>query len=118
MAQLLDGAGTRSRDFFARYGGEEFILVLPDTDAPAAAKMAARCRMMVLTERITHEGTAGSNVLTISLGAGTIVPGAQDTPEAFINMVDQRLYAAKTQGRNRAVSDRALPPESAAASPS
>ncbi|MET0964073.1 MAG: sensor domain-containing diguanylate cyclase [Noviherbaspirillum sp.] len=118
VAQLLDGAGTRSRDFFARYGGEEFILVLPDTDASAAAKMAERCRMMVLNERIAHEGSTGSNVLSISLGAGTIVPGAQDTPEAFINLVDQRLYAAKTRGRNRAISDVALPPEAVAASPS
>ena len=100
VAQLLGGAGKRSSAFFARYGGEEFVLVLPDTDAVAARQVAERCRMMVLNERIAHEGAAGSEVLSISVGGGTIVPRVEDDPEAFLHAADQRLYAAKMQRKN------------------
>ena len=108
VAQALDGVGKRSHDFFARYGGEEFVMVLPQTDAVAARQVAERCRIMVLSERIAHEGATGSKVLSISLGAATITPGPEDTPEAFFHLVDQRLYAAKVQGRNRVVFEDAV----------
>jgi diguanylate cyclase (GGDEF)-like protein len=103
VAQALDGAGKRPHDFFARYGGEEFVMVLPQTDAAAARQMAERCRILVLSERIAHEDAVGSKVLSISLGAGTITPGSGDAPDTFFHLVDQRLYAAKMQGRNRVV---------------
>lgn len=103
VAQALDGAGKRPHDFFARYGGEEFVMVLPQTDAAAARQMAERCRILVLSERIAHEDAVGSKVLSISLGAGTITPGSSDAPDTFFHLVDQRLYAAKMQGRNRVV---------------
>jgi diguanylate cyclase (GGDEF)-like protein len=103
VAQLLDGTNKRPRDFFARYGGEEFILLLPETDAIAAKQVAERCRLSVLDEKIIHDGATGSAVLTVSLGVGTVSPGSQDEGHAFIHQVDQRLYRAKTQGRNRVV---------------
>jgi diguanylate cyclase (GGDEF)-like protein len=103
VAQLLDDANKRPRDLFARYGGEEFILLLPETDAIAAKQVAERCRLSVLNENIAHDGVAGSAVLTVSLGVGTVCPGSRDESHAFLHQVDQRLYRAKTQGRNRVV---------------
>jgi diguanylate cyclase (GGDEF)-like protein/PAS domain S-box-containing protein len=100
VGQTLSSAATRSRDFFARFGGEEFVLVLPETDAKSAKMVAERCRKLIFKEQIPHEKSKISQILTISLGVGTIIPSHQDDPIGFIEEVDKRLYQAKQQGRN------------------
>lgn len=100
VAQALSSAATRARDFFARFGGEEFVLVLPETDAEAAQKVAERCRKLIFKEQIPHEKSPVGQLLTVSLGVGTITPTHQDQPLAFIEAVDRRLYQAKQKGRN------------------
>ncbi|MBX9676082.1 MAG: sensor domain-containing diguanylate cyclase [Methylotenera sp.] len=107
VAQALGKVATRSRDFCARFGGEEFVIVLPETDAAAANKVAERCHQMIFKEQILHAKSQISQVLTISLGVGTINPKAEDEALAFIHEVDRRLYLAKQKGRNRIVSDAA-----------
>ncbi len=104
VAKALNTAAARSRDFFARYGGEEFILVLPETDATAAEKVAERCRNLIFKEQIPHYYSDVSQILTISMGIGTKTPSQKDEPRAFIDAVDRNLYLAKQQGRNRQVS--------------
>jgi len=103
VAQTLNSAGTRPRDFFARYGGEEFVLVLPETDAQAARKMAERCRSLISQQQIPHENSTTSQLVTISLGVGTIVPSHDAEPIVFIEAVDRLLYKAKQNGRNCAI---------------
>ena len=100
VAQVLAKAATRSRDFFARYGGEEFVLVLPETDAESAQKVAERCRNVIFKAQIPHAHSAVSQILTISLGVGTITPGPNDDVVTFIESVDRQLYRAKERGRN------------------
>ncbi|HSH73253.1 MAG TPA: sensor domain-containing diguanylate cyclase [Methylophilaceae bacterium] len=100
VAHVLSTAGTRAKDFFARFGGEEFVLVLPETDAEAAKKIAERCRKVVFKEQIPHEKSLVSYALTVSLGVGTITPSHKDEAMAFIDLVDKQLYQAKQQGRN------------------
>ena len=101
VAQVLGSAATRARDFLARYGGEEFVLVLPEADADAAAKIAERCRQLIFKEQIPHARSPVSAVLTISLGVGTITPGHEDQAMAFIETIDKKLYQAKQLGRNK-----------------
>lgn len=101
VARVLSGAATRARDFLARYGGEEFILVLPETDAAAAHKIAERCRNLIFKEQIAHGAVDTSAVLTISIGVGSTVPAHHEQALDFVARVDQRLYAAKQAGRNR-----------------
>jgi diguanylate cyclase (GGDEF)-like protein len=103
VAQTLNAAAARSRDFFARYGGEEFVLVLPETDEQSAAKIAERCRSLIFKQQIPHEKSPIGQLLTISMGVGTTIPTASDEPLSFVEMVDKRLYQAKHQGRNRIV---------------
>ncbi|MEH6797795.1 MAG: diguanylate cyclase [Halopseudomonas sabulinigri] len=104
VAKALDTAAARSRDFFARFGGEEFVLVLPETDAAAAERVAERCRNLVFKEQITHGSSQVAQILTISMGLGTIVPTHKDETRSFIDAVDRNLYLAKQRGRNQLVS--------------
>ena len=103
VGKLLDAATTRPRDFVARFGGEEFVLVLPDTDADSALRIAERCRALIATEAIVHDTSPVAPVLTVSMGIGTIVPAAGDSPLSFIAEVDRSLYVAKQRGRDRIV---------------
>ena len=103
VAQKLGAQGARPRDCVARYGGEEFVLLLPETDAEGAAHIAARCREALAEEKITHEASSVAKIVTLSIGAGTIVPGQDDDASKFLERVDQSLYQAKKQGRNTVV---------------
>jgi diguanylate cyclase (GGDEF)-like protein/PAS domain S-box-containing protein len=105
VATALSKVGTRARDFFARYGGEEFILVLPETDTESAQRVAERCRAGIFKEQIPHEKSDAGQILTISLGIGTITPTHNDNQLAFMENVDRQLYLAKQRGRNCIVND-------------
>ncbi len=104
VAQLLAIVAGRSRDIFARYGGEEFVMLLPETDARNAIKLAEKCHQLILDEMIPHRGSKLGAYLTVSQGVSTIVPTVKDTPAAFLAQVDWLLYQAKQQGRSRIVS--------------
>ena len=105
VAQALLSASTRARDFLGRFGGEEFVMILPDTDAQAAMRVAERCRSLILDQGIAHAGSHVGHMLTISVGVATQVPAEGDDPIDLISRVDKRLYEAKLQGRNRIVSE-------------
>lgn len=100
VASTLGSAATRARDAFARFGGEEFVLVLPETDEASAHKIAERCRSLIFKEQIPHEQSQTGQLLTVSMGIGTITPTHKDEAMSFIEAVDQRLYQAKQKGRN------------------
>ena len=102
IAQALKLAVVGPRDLVARYGGEEFVLVLPETDAAGALKVAERCqRLMELKGGIAHEQSPIGPRVTLSIGVGTITPKAGDRMADFVHAVDENLYAAKRNGRNR-----------------
>jgi diguanylate cyclase (GGDEF)-like protein len=82
----------RSVDFPARYGGEEFAVILPEVDAAALGAIAERIRANVESLQI----------LTISIG-GAIFPVDGANVAALFQTADERLYAAKREGRNRVV---------------
>jgi diguanylate cyclase (GGDEF)-like protein/PAS domain S-box-containing protein len=100
VAQVLNAAAMRPRDFFARFGGEEFVIILPETDQLAAQKLAEKCRNLILKQQLPHEKSKVDSVLTISLGVGTILPSHDAEPIDFIEKVDRLLYKAKQKGRN------------------
>ena len=84
-----------------RFGGEEFVILLPETDAQGARRVAERCQRLVGKLSIPHRHSPHAERVTLSLGVGTTVPGEGGTASAFLQAVDQRLYAAKQKGRNR-----------------
>ncbi len=105
VARALAGAVHRPRDFLARYGGEEFVLLLPASDARAARAVAERCRQAVFKSQIAHADSPIGQLLTVSIGTGTLIPGQHDAPLRFLEEVDRRLYRAKRGGRNRIVGE-------------
>ena len=100
VARVLDTVAQRARDLCARLGGEEFALLLPETDEATAFRIASRCRALLSREAIPHPGSAIADVLTVSIGVATIVPGSQDSPAGLMAQADRRLYQAKSAGRN------------------
>jgi diguanylate cyclase (GGDEF)-like protein len=83
------------------------LLLLPATNEEAAHSIARRFMRMLSRAAIPHRNSRVEDVLTVSVGVATIVPGAHDTPGAFIDLADTRLYQAKTGGRNRIVGSNA-----------
>jgi diguanylate cyclase (GGDEF)-like protein/PAS domain S-box-containing protein len=101
VANLLDAAASRPRDLCARFGGEEFVMVLPETAEAAALNVAERCRKLLADEAIPHARSDAGHRVTLSMGVATIIPGAHDDPQRFVDLVDRRLYQAKADGRDR-----------------
>jgi diguanylate cyclase (GGDEF)-like protein len=90
----------RSSDIAVRYGGEEFLLVLMDTSADAALKVAEKVRAEVEATKVPLPG--GMLQKTISIGVAEF-PGDSDTFWQVVKFADVALYAAKSAGRNRVV---------------
>ena len=86
----------------ARYGGEEFGIILPNTDAAAAFKVAQKIAINVNQLHITHEKSLVDKYVTISLGVHSLIPNSESTPELLIALADKALYEAKENGRNQA----------------
>ncbi|ART48403.1 sensor domain-containing diguanylate cyclase [Acidovorax carolinensis] len=101
IAQMLSLALDGPRDLVARFGGEEFVVLLPQADASVALKVAERCQRLIQKQAITHAHSPLDQRITVSIGVGTVTPGAHMKPSSFIEAVDQQLYAAKKNGRNR-----------------
>lgn len=91
----------RGIDVFGRIGGEEFVAVLPDTTIDEGIRTAERLRAALATTPVDDV------LLTVSIGAATSRP--RETTDAWIERADRALYRAKREGRNRVVSDGALP---------
>jgi len=96
FAGLLDDA-VRGADVVCRTGGEEFAVILPGADAAEAVAAAHRVVIAVREARVGPDGG-----LTASVGLA-VAPAEGDTVAALFRAADDRLLAAKAQGKDRAV---------------
>lgn len=87
--------GTRQYDLVARLGGDEFVILLPETAAQDAEKVAQR-----LQAALTAGVTAAFSPLTFSIGAATFCPGRWNVAECLAH-ADRLLYSAKQSGRGQ-----------------
>ena len=97
VAQILTDA-SRTETVVARYGGEEFALILPNCGVQDAAGVAERVRLAV------EIGPWRLRPVTVSIGAATMIDGAQDRAD-LISRADAAMYRAKLNGRNQFCSD-------------
>jgi len=87
----------RGSDIKCRYGGEEFLILLPDTPAVGARRVAESLRQAFSEMTVRWEGAAVP--VTASFGVATLRPGERD-PETLVGRADAALYRAKEDGRN------------------
>jgi diguanylate cyclase (GGDEF)-like protein len=100
----LIGRMIRAEDVLARFGGEEFIVLARGIELRGAGLFAERIRIGVERTSVTTEGKVLR--VTTSVGCASLgeLPDGQRTSEGLIRVADQRLYRAKTEGRNRVCS--------------
>jgi diguanylate cyclase (GGDEF)-like protein len=87
-------------DLAVRYGGEELLVLLPNTDAPDAIRVAERIRRSIEAIAIPHESMGASGIVTASCGVAA-APVSTISEQELIAAADAALYAAKRNGRNQ-----------------
>jgi two-component system cell cycle response regulator len=91
----------RAEDVFARFGGEEFVLLVRGIEHVNVGRFAERVRSSV--ERLDMAYEAATLRVTVSLGfaSASELTGDHLDAESLLRLADERLYEAKTAGRNR-----------------
>ena len=101
VAGALAAQTHRAGDFPARYGGEEFAIVLPATESIGAVRIAENVRAGVERLELEHPHSSVASVVTVSIGAASVIPTRSDRVEKLVCFADIALYRAKDSGRNR-----------------
>jgi diguanylate cyclase (GGDEF)-like protein len=106
----------RRSDFVGRYGGDEFVVLLAETPARQALRLADRFLQHIRGAVAEHDGT--EITLTTSIGLAQLEP--DESIESWIERADQALYGAKQSGRNQVAFARPpdRPPAAQPAAPS
>jgi diguanylate cyclase (GGDEF)-like protein len=87
----------RRQDVLIRWGGEEFVVVLPETDLAGARALLGRLGQLGLA--LSPSGLAQ----TASIGIAERKCDRAANCSAMVELADQRMYAAKRNGRNQYV---------------
>lgn len=103
VAKALVRSIKRPADLVARYGGEEFAVVLPNTNAKAAAKLAEQMLLNVEQLAIEHKFSDVTDHVTVSAGVACAMPSIDEQPSSLFAKADKALYQAKARGRNQVV---------------
>ncbi len=96
IARILS-EGVRKSDVVARWGGEEFVVLLPDSDLSSTVKLAE-----VLRSKVSEYDFKLDENVTCSIGVARWNEG--ENSDQLLRRVDEKLYLAKEEGRNRVVS--------------
>ena len=88
----------RRQDSIGRWGGEEFMILLPDTEKKEAAQIAEKIRMEI-------HSLEWEKMPAISISLGVAQVRENDELKMLYKRADERLYMAKTHGKNQVVAD-------------
>ncbi len=102
FSRILEGS-LRAYDLAGRYAGDEFLLVLPKTTSAHAARIAERIHAEI--HKHAWPDALNGNQVTASIG---VASREDDDPcatmEDLFRDVDDALYRAKREGRDRTMS--------------
>ncbi|MGC9455913.1 MAG: diguanylate cyclase [Halothiobacillaceae bacterium] len=87
----------RNGDFVFRYGGEEFLVLLVESTAESALRVAEKLRRLVEAESFI---LADDTALGVTLSAGIAMHDGHPDYQRLIDQADRALYQAKDGGRN------------------
>ena len=102
IARML-GSQLREYDQAGRFGGEEFAVVLPQTRAVDAFRIAERVRANIAGLSVIAPGTAGAErvLVTVSIGVAALDSGTRRNYSELMAIADAALYRAKAGGRDQ-----------------
>jgi two-component system cell cycle response regulator len=92
---------SRPYDFVGRYGGEEFVMCLPGGDAVQGRSVAERMRKSVEKMKTKLPNSTQSVQIKASFGVASLRMGSEETVDSLIRRVDEAMYRAKREGKNR-----------------
>lgn len=104
IAGVFDKNLQRAGDLTARYDNDVFIAVLPDTTASEASFLGEKIREAVEKLAIRHERSSTGKILTLSVGACSLIPKIEKESADVVINADKAVFQAKNQGGNRVVS--------------
>jgi len=85
----------RELDVAARFGGEEFVVILPETGAIPAGRVAERIRRGVEQMGITHGASTVYSAVTVSVGVAYVEANMRIDETTLFGLADHALYQAK-----------------------
>ena len=97
FAELLQ-THIRKSDIVCRYGGEEFILAMPNMPITEAYQRAENIRLALKETTIEFDGIQFQITTSMGIDAYPDFPGSQ---RELLKRIDQALYVAKANGRDR-----------------
>ncbi len=103
MAGALEATFSRPSDLVARYGGEEFGIALRETNFEGSCKLVEEIHKNVRGSRLVHPRSPVADLVTVSVGAITLVPAPGMSPSTALEEADKLLYEAKKGGRMRGI---------------
>ncbi len=100
VGKILKQQTLRSGDYAFRIGGEEFALILQSRSNENIDTYLNHLRQLVEDEKLEHSANIPYGVLTISIGAISILNYDSVSLMESYRKADKNLYAVKRNGRN------------------
>jgi diguanylate cyclase (GGDEF)-like protein len=92
-------SAVRGDDAICRIGGDEFLVLMADTDAAIASRIAERIRHAITDTPVpTRDGAVP---MSVSVGCTVRQPRDTTAVDALLERADQALMQSKAAGRNR-----------------
>ena len=101
VANMLRSLLRVGYDRAGRFGGEEFSLLLPQTRAVNAFRIAERVRANIAGLSIIAPGADGGERVTVSIGVAALDGGRRRELSELVAAADAALYRAKAGGRDQ-----------------
>jgi diguanylate cyclase len=109
VMQLVAGClkeALRPTDTAARFGGDEYAAILPGLSIAEAHALAEKTRELV-GRKLLRDVTSGESIGRMSISIGVASYALSERLEDLVKRADRALYAAKQNGRNQVVIERA-----------
>jgi len=88
----------RGNDLPARIGGDAFAMILPDTTAEGAFKLASRLCLLIKESKIEN---LDSGTISASMGISTCTKQNIESFDDLVTLADKAMYQSKSQGKGQ-----------------